>query len=139
MPKLPRPKRRPKGEYEIGYCRPPTQHQVKKGQILNPKGRPKGSRSFWADFEDALFAKRSITEADGRTHQVTHQQILIKLVMQQAIGDRDKRSQQLLVQLAMELISQAPPEVEAPPPLTEDEEKLLNAFIRRRAKEIGDE
>lgn len=28
-------------DYEIGYCRPPKEHQFKPGQSGNPKGRPR--------------------------------------------------------------------------------------------------
>lgn len=28
---------------EVGYCRPPREHQWKPGQSGNPKGRPKGT------------------------------------------------------------------------------------------------
>src|SRR3954451_14414020 len=31
--------------YEVGYGRPPKASQVVKGQVLNPAGRPKGSKN----------------------------------------------------------------------------------------------
>ena len=36
----------PIGDYDVGYCKPPTETQFKAGQpSANPKGRPKGSRN----------------------------------------------------------------------------------------------
>lgn len=36
----------PIGNYPVGYCKPPTEHQFKKGQpSANKNGRPKGSRN----------------------------------------------------------------------------------------------
>jgi len=35
----------PKGEYEVGYGKPPAAHRFQKGQSGNPKGRTKGSRN----------------------------------------------------------------------------------------------
>ena len=34
-----------KGDYTVGYGKPPTATRFKKGQSGNPKGRPKGSRN----------------------------------------------------------------------------------------------
>jgi hypothetical protein len=39
-------------DYAVGYGRPPQQHQFKRGQSGNPRGRPKGVRS-----EDDILAK----------------------------------------------------------------------------------
>lgn len=35
----------PKGEYEVGYGKPPAAHRFQKGQSGNPKGRTKGSKN----------------------------------------------------------------------------------------------
>jgi hypothetical protein len=39
----PRVRQSPERDYEVGYKRPPKQHQFKPGQSGNPNGRPKGS------------------------------------------------------------------------------------------------
>src|SRR3984893_6198924 len=42
------------GDYEVGYGRPPREHQFKKGEpSRNPKGRPRGARPA-PDFVAAL-------------------------------------------------------------------------------------
>jgi hypothetical protein len=36
-------KRQPKGDYRVGYCRPPAQHRFQPGKSGNPTGQRKGS------------------------------------------------------------------------------------------------
>ncbi len=56
--------------YAVGYGRPPRQHQFKRGQSGNPRGRPKGVRSE-ADILNALLNKKiTIQERDG-TRQIS--------------------------------------------------------------------
>ena len=47
MSKLKKPSmaRKDQAPYEVGYGKPPSDKQFKKGQSGNPKGRPKGSRN----------------------------------------------------------------------------------------------
>jgi len=55
-------------DYEVGYRRPPRQHQFKKGQPSpNPKGRPRGSKA--ADLPSVLKEPVSI-KIGGRVHKV---------------------------------------------------------------------
>lgn len=52
---------------EVGYCRPPKQHQFKPGQSGNPKGRPKEPR--YSSAEEALarvaHEKHKVTTSKG--------------------------------------------------------------------------
>lgn len=47
MSKLKKPSmaRKDQASYEVGYGKPPSDKQFKKGQSGNPMGRPKGSRN----------------------------------------------------------------------------------------------
>jgi hypothetical protein len=31
--------------YDVGYGRPPKKNRIAKGQVLNPRGRPRGSKN----------------------------------------------------------------------------------------------
>jgi len=42
-------KKQPKGDYRIGYARPPRDTQYKPGQSGNRKGRPKGSKDMHSE------------------------------------------------------------------------------------------
>ncbi|MGC2785227.1 MAG: DUF5681 domain-containing protein [Roseiarcus sp.] len=41
-----RPKRKPTGNYAVGYARPPKEHEFAPGQSGNKSGRPKGRPSI---------------------------------------------------------------------------------------------
>ena len=41
-----RPKRKPTGDYAVGYARPPKEHEYPPGQSGNKSGRPKGRPSI---------------------------------------------------------------------------------------------
>jgi hypothetical protein len=55
-----RKKRRPSGDYEVGYGKPPKHTRFKPGQSGNPKGRPKASKDFRSLLHRALFKKRRL-------------------------------------------------------------------------------
>lgn len=54
--------------YEVGYKRPPKDHQFRKGKSGNPKGRPKGSKGFGTLVRENL-AKPVQVRFDGNCGQ----------------------------------------------------------------------
>jgi len=47
-------KKKPSGEYEVGFCKPPKEHQYSKGTSGNLKGRPKGAKNLKTDLLEEL-------------------------------------------------------------------------------------
>jgi hypothetical protein len=71
----------------VGYRRPPKQHQFKKGQSGNPKGRPKGTKDLKTDLENELNETLEINEG-GKVRRISKQRALIKSQVAKAIkGD----------------------------------------------------
>lgn len=64
-------------DYDVGYGKPPTHTQFKKGQSGNPKGKPKGHKNFKTDLMDELSEQISIQE-NGKQRKITKQRALIK-------------------------------------------------------------
>lgn len=63
-PKRVRILRKPKNP-EVGYGRPPPEHQFKPGQSGNPKGRPKGRKSEAKMIEEVLYKKVAVRGPGG--------------------------------------------------------------------------
>jgi hypothetical protein len=58
------------GEYQIGYGKPPKEHQFKRGQSANPRGRPRGRLNKKAVWERIMSEPMYIRE-EGKMRKVT--------------------------------------------------------------------
>lgn len=78
--------------YDIGYRRPPTKTQFKKGDSGNPKGRPKGSKNVRTVLEQELAKPITITE-NGRKKTVPRLDAIVKRMVTEALqGDQKSRN-----------------------------------------------
>ena len=55
---------KPTGDYEVGFGKPPKEHQYPKGTSGNLKGRPKGARSLKTDLLEELGETMKVREGD---------------------------------------------------------------------------
>ena len=105
--------RGPPGDYEVGYGRPPREHQFKKGEpSRNPKGRPRGARPA-PDLVAALFQPVTI-RMQGKERKVPFPEAMIQVVEDKALKG-DQRAAQTLINLMRELDILKPQEVLSPP------------------------
>jgi hypothetical protein len=85
-----RAKRRPKGNYEIGYARPPKHTQFPKGRSPNPGGRRKESSE--SEFKDILerILNEKVVNVDDRKHRrlSKFELSLVNLVDRASRGER---------------------------------------------------
>lgn len=84
-----------KKDYEVGDCKPPVEHQFKKGQSGNPKGRPKGTKNLKTDLAEELAERVSINE-NGKQRKVSKQRLMLKSQITKAIKG-DTRAADLVV------------------------------------------
>jgi hypothetical protein len=76
-----------RGDYEIGYGRPPKDTRFKLGNHCNPRGRPKRKKTAGELIEKAMNQKVKIA-VDGRPTTMTKQEVIIhNLVNAAARGD----------------------------------------------------
>ena len=57
-------KKRPTGDYDVGYCRPPVHTQYKKGESGNPKGRTKGRRNVKTELKEIVNKRFKVREGE---------------------------------------------------------------------------
>jgi hypothetical protein len=73
--------------YEVGYAKPPREHQFQAGRSGNPRGRPKGSKSDATILRGLLTRKIGIRR-DGRTRRLSvHEAIWLRKVEDALNGD----------------------------------------------------
>tara|TARA_Y100000815_G_scaffold74668_1_gene63475 strand:- start:171 stop:590 length:420 start_codon:yes stop_codon:yes gene_type:complete len=82
-----RRKKKPQGDYEVGYARPPAGSRFKPGQSGNSKGRPKGSKNLSSIIEATLFGPVQVT-VGGRPMKVpAFEAVMMRLVRKALEGD----------------------------------------------------
>jgi hypothetical protein len=87
-----------KGDYVVGYGKPPVEHRFKKGLSGNPKGRRKGSKNFGTDVLETLKTPVPINDAGKRSNVSTQKAMLLRLREKALKGDQ--RALDRLLELA---------------------------------------
>lgn len=113
-------------DYDVGFKKPPTHTQFKKGQSGNPKGRPKGSRNLKTEI-NRVFDERIPVQRGGRQQLITGKRAVLMKIRNAGISG-DSSSLRLSVRL-MELA-----DAEAPVVTTlfesADDVALLHSVLR---------
>lgn len=127
MSREPDQPRRPSGDYAVGYCRPPKEHQFRPGESGNPRGRPEGALTL----ED-LFAREArrlvkLKRGDEIIH-ITKLEALVRKVFQKGL-DGDLGASRIILQLATqggEVADQNDPDTAAMP-----DDEAVQRILRR--------
>jgi hypothetical protein len=117
-------------EYEVGFGKPPKEHQFQKGQSGNPKGRPKGTRNLKTDLADELAECILIREGERRI-KVSKQRALIKSLTAKALQG-DTRAATLLLNMVWKTMEATPPETTVVD-LSAEDLAILESFADRQA------
>jgi len=114
-----------KGNYVIGYGKPPKNTQFQPGQSGNPKGRPKGVKNLANDLDEELSEKITITEA-GKQQETTKQRAMIKTMFAKALKG-DTRAANVLINLILGLEQSKQAKQDADQ-LSDEDMEILNTF-----------
>ena len=123
---------KPKGDYAVGYGRPPQATRFKSGQSGNPKGRPKGTKNLATDLAEELGEMIHIREGE-RQLKVSKQRAMLKALVAKALKG-DARAASLLIALVAKATEDAlAPGADAQAPLAEADRQILDDFLARAA------
>ena len=90
-----------KGEYAVGYGRPPRHAGFKKGQSGNPRGRPPGSKNLATLLSEALNKPMTVAE-NGRRRKITKREAVITQLVDRSAA-ADPRATKLLLDMLLGL------------------------------------
>lgn len=123
-----------RGDYEVGYARPPKNTRFKHGHSGNSKGRPRGTKNLKTDLMEELSERISISEG-GKPKKLSKQRALVKSLMAKAIRG-DGRSLSILLNLMVRVLGVAELEKEGDL-ISEDDLAILDNFIARQKPRTG--
>ena len=120
------------GDYEIGYGRPPRATRFVKGRSGNPRGRPRGAKSFTALLSDKLNEPVTVAENGGRRKISKREAIVTQLVNRSAAADF--RAIKILLDIVRDIERQAEPVSPETAEFSEADEKVIEQLKARFAK-----
>lgn len=90
-----------RGDYDVGYCKPPKSGQFQPGQSGNPKGPKKGKRGLKTVLAEQLDAKMTI--AINGQHVTSDRQSLMIHTLTAKAAAGDHRASQMVIDLVMQI------------------------------------
>lgn len=113
-------------DYQVGYGRPPRQHQFKPGQSGNPKGRPKGARSE-KDIINGLLSRKISIQERGLTRQITVMEGTYRAITQNALKG-DLKAASFLVNRRAQLDTDV---TASPAGMSEDDRAVFDTYVQQ--------
>ena len=123
-------------DYEVGYRKPPRHSRFVKGRSGNPRGRPRGAKSFNTLLSDKLNEPVTVAENGGRRNISKREAIVTQLVNRSAAADF--RAIKILLDIVRDIERQAEPVPETAE-FSEADEKVLEQLRARFSIRESDE
>ena len=128
-----RKRREVKGEYEVGYGKPPEATRFKPGQSGNPRGRPKKELDIRALLQALTQQEVSVT-LNGRKVKISSLEAMLHNNYNKALKADPRAFDRFLKLLERHGIAMPKEEIEVAP-LDENDEDIIEAFLRKQGPE----
>jgi hypothetical protein len=122
-------KNRPKGDYDVGYCRPPAAHRFKLGNKANPKGRKKGSHNRKVVIREVLLQVVTVREGDTVKQMSALEAVLKKMLAKALAGDN--KAALTIIGIAQKEGILTPEQEQVVDDLSESDQAILEDVRRR--------
>jgi Family of unknown function (DUF5681) len=99
-----------KGDYEVGYGKPPRHTRFQRGRSGNPRGRPSGAKNLATLLNEALNELVVISENGGRKRISKRQAAFKQLVNEAAMGNW--RAVKILIDILQDIERRTEPQTE---------------------------
>jgi Family of unknown function (DUF5681) len=129
-------KKQLRGNYDIGYCKPPLAHRFKHGNKANPKGRGKGSKSRKIVIQDVMFEPVTVREGE-RTKQMSALEAVLKKTLSKALAG-DNKAALTIIGIAQKEGILTPAQEQAVDDLSETDLAIMQD-VKRRLEEAAPE
>ena len=123
-------------EEEKGYGKPPKKHQFKKGVSGNPRGRPKGKKSFTALFKQ-LENEKITVQINGKTEKLTIEQAILKRVMIDSVVGKSS-SARLYVEMKQTILAMPDTEGMSASERNKQDQAILESFLKLLGPDLPD-
>jgi hypothetical protein len=110
-------------QYDVGYGKPPRDHQFKPGQSGNRQGRPKGTKNEATILHGLLQRKIDMREG-GRLRKITILEAVLRRFIEDSLKGNTKSAAFVLNRLSSSLGDDASPEISM------DDQAVLDSFLR---------
>lgn len=119
-----------RGQADVGYCKPPKEHQFKSGRSGNPKGRPKGAKNEATILRD-IFNRRIEIREGGRARKISLLEAMLLKFVEDALKGNPKTATFLLNRYR--LVEGVAAETNE---FDQDDRQVLDAFVRPKNRDI---
>ena len=124
--------RDPRRDYAVGYGTPPRETRFVKGRSGNPRGRPRGAKSFNTLLSDKLNEPVTVAE-NGRRRKISKREAIVTQLVNRSAA-ADFRAIKILLDIVRDIERQIEPGSRETAEFSEADKKVIEQLKARFSK-----